>query len=199
MSNIHLKYRIYTYYLNFELFKYGFVLYYIATRNRHIIVALHRCNIVTRTDNCTAIFPQFLTKHMDIVIDNRYCMVTIPQTHYCYQDRHDTKSYSNMGFCCIILPQETDILLLHYTDAILSLEQTIVLHYSNISFKMYSDMVIDNRCCIVTIHRCTIVTGTDIILKVIQIWVSVVSYCNKKQTHYCCITQMHYFHYNRQL
>ena len=59
MSNIHLKYRIYTYYLNFELFKYGFLLYHIATRNRHIIVALHRCNIVTRTDNCTALFQYF--------------------------------------------------------------------------------------------------------------------------------------------
>ena len=125
MSNIHLKYRIYTYYLNFELFKYGFVLYYIATRNRHIIVALHRCNIVTRTDNCTAIFPQFLTKHSDIVIDNRHCMVTI--------------------------------------------------------------------------HRYTIVTETDMTLKVIQIWVSVVSYCNKKQTYYCCITQMQYCYQNRQL
>ena len=113
-------------------------------------------------------------------------------------DRHNTKSSSNADFCCIILPQETDIIiilsLLHYTDTILSLEQMIVLHYSNISFKMYSDIVIDNKHRMVTIHRHIIVTRTDIILKVIQIRVSAVSYCHRKHTYYCCFTQMQYCH-----
>ena len=56
---------------------YYYIYCYSASRNRHIIVALHRWIIVTRTDNCTALFKYFFKMHSDIVIDNRHCIVII--------------------------------------------------------------------------------------------------------------------------